>query len=179
MLYLLRCLTCLSNLNVPLIFASCRNQSSSSRVTMESSLLSSRRQTLICLTKEITLRKTMLNKWSTSILRLASIPKMFGHKASTQMMSFTGKLIPFLTANVVALSFSLLYSPMYIYHLCFRVQNTDFDQAVALDGEYEATEEEFRAWHDLLKENGVKIVAPPMWMREFPSLFICCLKIKH
>ena len=102
MLYLLRCLTCLSNLNVPLIFASCRNQSSSSRVTMESSLLSSRRQTLRCLTKEITLRKTMLNKWSTSILRLASIPKMFGNKASTQMMSFTGKWIPLLIANVVA-----------------------------------------------------------------------------
>lgn len=47
----------------------------------------------------------------------------------------------------------------------YWVQNTDFaDQAVALDDKYEATEEEFRAWHDLLKENGVKIVAPPMWM---------------
>lgn len=56
----------------------------------------------------------------------------------------------------------------------YRVENTDFgDQAVALDGEYEATEEEFRAWHDLLKENGVKIVAPPMWMRELlPSLLV-------
>ena len=61
----------------------------------------------------------------------------------------------------------------------YRVENTDFgDQAVALDGEYEATEEECRAWHDLLKENGVKIVAPPMWMRELPSLFICYLKVK-
>ena len=33
-----------------------------------------------------------------------------------------------------------------------------------MDDKYEATEEEFRAWHDLLQENGVKIVAPPMWM---------------
>lgn len=67
---------------------------------------------------------------------------------------------------------------MYIDKLCLRVQNTDFNQAVALDDKYEATEEEFRAWHDLLKENGVKIVAPPMWMRELPSLFICYLKVK-
>lgn len=89
------------------------------------------------------------------------------------MMSFTGKWIPFFIVNVVALSFSLLYSPIYIFNLCFRVQNTDFaDQAVALDDKYEATEEEFRAWHDLLKENGVKIVAPPMWMREFLSLHL-------
>jgi len=49
--------------------------------------------------------------------------------------------------------------------LSSRVKNTDFgDQAVALDDKYEATEEEYRAWHKLLKDNGVKIVAPPMWM---------------
>lgn len=47
----------------------------------------------------------------------------------------------------------------------YWVKNTDFgDQAVALDDKYEATEEEYRAWHKLLKDNGVKIVAPPMWM---------------
>ena len=37
------------------------------------------------------------------------------------------------------------------------------DQAVALDGEYEATEDEFRAWHKMLKENVVKIVPPHTW----------------
>lgn len=56
---------------------------------------------------------------------------------------------------------------LYSY-VVFRVKNTDFgDQAVALDEKYEATEEEYRAWHAMLKDNGVKIVAPPMWMRKW------------
>ena len=47
----------------------------------------------------------------------------------------------------------------------YWVANTDFgDQAVALDDKYEATEDEVRAWHSMLKDNGAKIVAPPMWM---------------
>lgn len=47
----------------------------------------------------------------------------------------------------------------------YWVENTDFgEQAVALDGKYAAPEEEFTAWHEYLSANGVKIVAPPMWM---------------
>jgi hypothetical protein len=47
----------------------------------------------------------------------------------------------------------------------YWVKNTDYGaQAVALDEQYEATEEEFRAWHEMLQAEGVKIVAPPMWM---------------
>ena len=47
----------------------------------------------------------------------------------------------------------------------YWINKTDYGkQAVALDDKYEATEEEFRAWHSMLQENGVKIVAPPMWM---------------
>jgi len=47
----------------------------------------------------------------------------------------------------------------------YWVKNTNFgDQAVALDDKYEATEEEYRAWHTILKDSDVKIVAPPMWM---------------
>jgi len=54
--------------------------------------------------------------------------------------------------------------------LTIRVKNTNFgDQAVALDDKYEATEEEYRAWHTILKDNDVKIVAPPMWMRKWPA----------
>ena len=33
-----------------------------------------------------------------------------------------------------------------------------------MDDKYDATEDEFRAWHKMLQENGAKIVAPPMWM---------------
>lgn len=41
----------------------------------------------------------------------------------------------------------------------YWVNNTDFgDQAVALDGEYEMPEEEFKAWHKMLADAGVKIV---------------------
>jgi glycerophosphoryl diester phosphodiesterase len=47
----------------------------------------------------------------------------------------------------------------------YWVENTDYgDQAVALDNKYDATPEEFDAWHEYLQSNGVKIVAPPMWM---------------
>ena len=47
----------------------------------------------------------------------------------------------------------------------YWVENTDYgDQAVALDNKYGAPEEEFMAWHEYLSSNGVKIVAPPMWM---------------
>ena len=47
----------------------------------------------------------------------------------------------------------------------YWIQNTDYgDQAVALDDKYEATPEEFQTWHKRLQDNGVKIVAPPMWM---------------
>ena len=47
----------------------------------------------------------------------------------------------------------------------YWIQNTDYgEQAVALDDKYEATPEEFQAWHQRLQDNGVKIVAPPMWM---------------
>ena len=45
------------------------------------------------------------------------------------------------------------------------MKNTVFgEQAVALDGKYEASEDEFRAWHSMLQQNDVKIVAPAMWM---------------
>lgn len=47
----------------------------------------------------------------------------------------------------------------------YWVENTDYgDQAVALDNKYDASPEEFDAWHEYLHSNGVKIVAPPMWM---------------
>jgi glycerophosphoryl diester phosphodiesterase len=47
----------------------------------------------------------------------------------------------------------------------YWVKNTDFgDQAVALDGVYSLVPEVFMAWHQRLQDNGVKIVAPPMWM---------------
>ena len=41
----------------------------------------------------------------------------------------------------------------------YWVDNTDFgNQAVALDDQYEITEEEFQAWHKMLANAGVKIV---------------------
>ena len=47
----------------------------------------------------------------------------------------------------------------------YWVENTDYgDQAVALDNKYDAPAEEFMAWFEYLSSNGVKIVAPPMWM---------------
>lgn len=47
----------------------------------------------------------------------------------------------------------------------YWVNNTAYgDQAVALDNKYSAPPEEFMAWHKYLQDNGVKIVAPPMWM---------------
>lgn len=47
----------------------------------------------------------------------------------------------------------------------YWVENTDFgDQAVALDNKYDPAPEVFMAWHKRLQDNGVKIVAPPMWM---------------
>ena len=47
----------------------------------------------------------------------------------------------------------------------YWVENTEYgDHAVALDNKYDASPEEFMAWHERLQENGVKIVAPPMWM---------------
>jgi glycerophosphoryl diester phosphodiesterase len=56
--------------------------------------------------------------------------------------------------------------PQSFNHLdvIYWVENTDFGgQAVALHEE-NSTESEFRALHSMLKENGVKIVAPPLWM---------------
>ena len=72
--------------------------------------------------------------------------------------------------TVLTLPWIVLYSCCGISSISSRVKNTDFGgQAVALDEKYEATEEEYRAWHKLLKDNGVKIVAPPMWMRKLPA----------
>lgn len=46
----------------------------------------------------------------------------------------------------------------------YWVENTEFGpQAVALDDAYEATDSEVEEFLDLLVENNVKIVAPPMW----------------
>lgn len=53
---------------------------------------------------------------------------------------------------------SFLHTDVYYW-----IQNTDFgDQAVALDGNYDFTNEEVTALIDELVANGVKIVAPPM-----------------
>lgn len=46
----------------------------------------------------------------------------------------------------------------------YWIENTDYgDQAVALDGDDDSTEEEVEEWHAKLASRGVKIVAPPMW----------------
>ena len=53
------------------------------------------------------------------------------------------------------------FNPSDVY---YWIENTDFGaQAVALDGEYERTNEEIDAWIAELVENNVQIVAPPMW----------------
>jgi glycerophosphoryl diester phosphodiesterase len=52
----------------------------------------------------------------------------------------------------------------YVDDVIYWVKNTDFgDQAVALH-EVNETETEYRALHKMLQENGVKVVAPPLFM---------------
>jgi len=128
--------------------------------------------------------------WRTDLYQY-SCPVIPTHKESIELIkSFDGKFTPELKSADVEMPYEGTYTqedyaqqmideyieagvdPTSVWPQSFNtddvlywVKNTDFGgQAVALDEKYEATEEEYRAWHKLLKDNGVKIVAPPMWM---------------
>lgn len=127
--------------------------------------------------------------WRTDLYQY-SCPTIPTHKESIELIkSYEGKFTPELKSADVEMPYEGTYTqedyaqqmiddyvaagvdPKDVWPQSFNsddviywVKNTDFDQAVALDDKYEATEDEFRAWHAMLKESGVKIVAPPMWM---------------
>lgn len=128
--------------------------------------------------------------WRTDLYQYAC-PTIPTHKESIELIkSYNGKFTPELKSADVDMPYEGIYSqedyaqqmideyieaginPKDVWPQSFNVddviywvKNTNFgDQAVALDDKYEATEEEYRAWHTILKDNDVKIVAPPMWM---------------
>lgn len=128
--------------------------------------------------------------WRTDLYQY-SCPIIPTHKESIELIkSYKGKFTPELKSPEVDMPFEGTYTqedyaqqmideyiaagipPEEVWPQSFNsedviywVKNTDYgDQAVALDDKYEETEEEFRVWHSMLAENGVKIVAPPMWM---------------
>eukprot|EP00594_Rhizosolenia_setigera_P001686 CAMPEP_0178949134 /NCGR_PEP_ID=MMETSP0789-20121207/5868_1 /TAXON_ID=3005 /ORGANISM="Rhizosolenia setigera, Strain CCMP 1694" /LENGTH=371 /DNA_ID=CAMNT_0020629595 /DNA_START=516 /DNA_END=1631 /DNA_ORIENTATION=+ len=129
--------------------------------------------------------------WRTDIYSHSSTcPKIPTHKESIDLIKSTsGKYTPELKGPDVEMPFQGTFSqsdyaqkmideyieagvePKDVWPQSFNsddviywVNNTDFgDQAVALDGNYTSTEEGFTAFHKMLQENGVKIVAPPMW----------------
>jgi glycerophosphoryl diester phosphodiesterase len=127
--------------------------------------------------------------WRTDLYQYPC-PTIPTHKESIELIrSYHGKFTPELKAADVEMPFEGTFTqenyaqkmideyveagvepsdvwPQSFNHLdvIYWVENTDFGgQAVALHEE-NSTESEFRALHSMLKENGVKIVAPPLWM---------------
>ena len=127
--------------------------------------------------------------WRTDLYQYPC-PTIPTHKESIELIkSYNGKFTPELKAPEVEMPFEGNFTqedyaqkmideyveagiepsdvwPQSFNHMdvFYWVKNTDFgDQAVALH-EDNSTESEFRALHAMLKENGVKIVAPPLWM---------------
>eukprot|EP00984_Skeletonema_dohrnii_P036836 scaffold38256_cov161-Skeletonema_dohrnii-CCMP3373.AAC.1 len=128
--------------------------------------------------------------WRTDLYQYAC-PTIPTHKESIELIkSYNGKFTPELKSADVDMPYEGTYSQedyaqqmideyieagisrkdvwpqsFNVDDVIYWVKSTNFgDQAVALDDKYEATEEEYRAWHTILKDNDVKIVAPPMWM---------------
>jgi glycerophosphoryl diester phosphodiesterase len=122
-------------------------------------------------------------------------PKVITHAESIEIISeLGGKFTPELKAPEVTMPFNgftqedyaqkmideyidARISPSRVWPQSFNkedcfywIQNTDYgNQAVALDPDDASTPEQVTAWIDELKENGVKIVAPPTWRLVDPS----------
>ncbi len=129
--------------------------------------------------------------WRTELYSLPdSCPEIPTHMESIELMkSFDAKFTPELKGPSVDMPFGEFTQENYAQKMIdeyiaagippadvwpqsfnhddviYWVNNTAFgDQAVALDGVYSLEPAEFMAMHKYLQDNGVKIVAPPMWM---------------